>query len=575
MRKLKHLLLILILVPLMFAQYEIPIENLLTNSLLSVYSQADANAGIAALIYDTGAAGGGDIPDVGDAVTGGASGATGKIMSMTIATGTFAGNNATGVIQLGSTTGCFNDDETLAFTDGETAVVNHPDGAVGADKIVKNGAFVHDVDPPNDWIGGNVALLSTEAGGKVGNCVMATENGANNPEAYQNNSVEEGKIYNFVFYVKQGTESTYVYYIYDVTHIQYHHVSDEAEAGAAWTQGGNYTFEVPAGCTSIRIGMRQKCANGAGTTIYFDEITVYEITPGCTEVDTKALDGYYKNANVDIYRQHNDGGTYTKDGSFYALKYVPDAASRFMIWPLISIRSLPEFYQQFAGRTVTFGCWIKANVSNHARLRIEDSFGITYSAAHSGGGTWEWIEITRTIDSSTTLLQIYLINTILAPNIDGTTIVYISQPMLAFQSSIGTGNYSPRQHEWIYFEKYVTSNKYENTTGWSDTAYADLNLEADSNAIIPKGAKAIMVHTEALDAGSGAVVDVHIHLRKDATSSRFFTMCWGGRSNGVTAHLGGFQPCDINGDIDVEIEASGVGTLDITRFRYSGVQVTD
>ena len=570
MRKLKHLLLILILVPLMFAQYEIPIENLITNSLLSVYSQADANAGIAALIYDTGAAGGGDIPDVGDAVTGGASGATGKIMSMTIATGTFAGNNATGVIQLGSTTGCFNDDEALAFTDGETAIVNHPDGAVGADKLVKNGAFVHDIDPPNDWTVAGGATLITEAGGVVGNRMRVTDDGTVWGFGWSANiSLTAGKIYKLEVSAGADVGDKYVIRIYSASYGGNIYDSGEIDGGGAgvWDTV-TATFECPLTAADWNVRL---FARGGNDVAYFDEVTLYEITDGCTGADAKALDYWVKDATIDIYREHS--GANTKDGSFYALKMVVVNASDFVRWPG-AFYDKEEWYMQFQGRTITKGEWVKTSTANHAKLTITDSVGSTSSSYHTGGGAYEWLEVTRTINGGATSFVVYIYGDV-AGTIDGNTIIYISQSILAFQSSIGTGNYNPRQHEWIYFEKYVTSNKYENTTGWSDTAYADLNLEADSNAIIPKGAKAIMVHIEALDAGSGAIVDVHIHLRKDATSSRFFTMCWGGRSNGVTAHLGGFQPCDINGDIQVEIEASGVGTLDITRFRYSGVQVTD
>ena len=565
MRKLKHLLLILVMATLIFGQYEIPIENLLTNSGFGVWSQSDAAKGIAALIYDTGSAGGGDIPDVGDAVTGGSSGATGKIMSMTIATGTFAGNNATGVIQLGSTTGCFNDDEAVTFTDLETAIVNHPDGAVGADKIVKNGAFVHDIDPPNDWNASN-ATLTTEGAGQIGNCLMVANVGDNWGYANQQCTTVIGKIYRYTVWFKKGTGPNGRIQVGIPADIDLYYDSG-AINNVAWTEYTG-TFEATTATSQFILSNAE---NTAANTAYFDEVTLYEITPGCTGGDANALDLWIKDTTIDIYREHN--GANTKDGSFYALKMVVTAASDFVRWPG-AFYNQEEWYMQFQGRTVTKGEWVKTTTANHAKLTITDSAGSTDSPYHTGGGAYEWLEVTRTIDGGATSFAVYIFGDV-AGTIDGNTIIYISQPILAFQSSIGTGNYSPRQHEWIYFEKYVTSNKYDNTTTWSDTAYADLNLEADSNAMIPKGAKAIMVHVEALDSGSGALVDVHIHLRINATTSRFFTMCWGGRTNGVTAHLGGMQPCDPDGDIQVEIEASGAGTLDITRFRYSGVQVTD
>lgn len=74
--------------------------------------------------YDAGDDGTGDIPDVGDTVTGGTSGATGKIKVITIDSGTFAGGDAAGDLILTTNVGTWVDDEALAFTDGETAVVN-------------------------------------------------------------------------------------------------------------------------------------------------------------------------------------------------------------------------------------------------------------------------------------------------------------------------------------------------------------------------------------------------------------------------------------------------------------------
>jgi hypothetical protein len=77
------------------------------------------------LTYDTGAKGTGDTPDVGDTVTGNASGATGKIKVIPAAdSGTWAGGDAAGDLILTTVTGTFVDNEALSFTDGETAVAN-------------------------------------------------------------------------------------------------------------------------------------------------------------------------------------------------------------------------------------------------------------------------------------------------------------------------------------------------------------------------------------------------------------------------------------------------------------------
>lgn len=72
------------------------------------------------LSYDTGDDGTGDIPDVGDTVTGGTGSAVGVITAITVATGSFAGGDAAGVLTLKQCSGDWVDDEVLTFEDGET-----------------------------------------------------------------------------------------------------------------------------------------------------------------------------------------------------------------------------------------------------------------------------------------------------------------------------------------------------------------------------------------------------------------------------------------------------------------------
>jgi len=564
MRKLKYLSLILMLSVLMFGQYEIPIENLLTNSGFGVWSQSDAAKGIAALTYDTGSAGGGDIPDVGDAVTGGASGATGKIMSMTIATGTFAGNNATGTIQLGSTTGCFNDDEVLAFTDGETAVTNHPDGAVGADKLVENGAFVHNIDPPNDWTASN-ATLSTEAGGQVGNCLMVTESGAGvSGAAWQAITVEIGKIYKFSTYFKNGTADSGTIYL-GTTELGSQIWTSGAINDVGWTE---YIHTFEATTTTMYITL---WTAGDNDTTYFDEVTLYETTPGVTAaVGSNAFDGAVRITTAHIYREH--WGANTKEGSFYSLKFVPQNVNDYFYF-FKDIFTTEEHYKQYAGRTVTYGAWVLANVANHAKLRIWDSAGSSDTSFHSGGGTFEWLEVTRTMGAGITNFYVGMIPA-LAGNIDGTTIVYVSQHILAFGSSIGSGNYSPRQHEVILLEKAIISNTLNNITSQSDLAVGDLNIEADSDAMLPKGCKAVKILTQCNDSAS-AGTDCYLTLRAGATKGYEYYNSPYGLANDIDNRISGWIQCDFSGDIDRYLNASGANTFDLDVFKYVAVQVTN
>ncbi len=133
--------------------------------------------------------------------------------------------------------------------------------------------------------------------------------------------------------------------------------------------------------------------------------------------------------------------------------------------------------------------------------------------------------------------------------------------------------YQPRSQEMIWLEKNIPSNVYDGLLNQSDLAFTDLNIEADSDAMLPKGAKMIAVIADIEDSGSGAGLDVHLEFRKDATATVFFINSVAGKPNDVHNHQSGLQPCDENGDVDIHYDASGASTLDINTFECHGVQV--
>lgn len=224
----------------------------------------------------------------GEEITGGTSGSIGTVKSDDGST-----------LELIDCVGCFNDDEQITgATSAATADVNHPDGAVGVDEHVENGAFVHDVDPPNDWTAGLSAALTTEGAGKVGNCLMITENGEANPFARRDFTVIPGNNYRFNGYVKAGTEATYKAAIYDVTNAGFiWYPDDEEETAGDWSTNFTHDYEAPEGCTTARIVLYQRCAALAGTTIYFDEITHY---------DLEGADFTFLESKIKSLRDHED-----------------------------------------------------------------------------------------------------------------------------------------------------------------------------------------------------------------------------------------------------------------------------
>jgi len=150
----------------------------------------------------------------------------------------------------------------------------HPaEGDIGSDNVL-NGGFASDT---TNWTAGASASLSSVVGGQSGNCLQILEAGGANPYAHQTISgLTAATRYQLRLYVKQGTESTYVYKIYDVTNSAYIYSSDQAESTASWVQITK-EFEIPAGCTSIRVELYQICASSAGTTIFYDTVELYRI----------------------------------------------------------------------------------------------------------------------------------------------------------------------------------------------------------------------------------------------------------------------------------------------------------
>lgn len=68
-----------------------------------------------------------------------------------------------------------------------------------------------------------------------------------------------------------------------------------------------------------------------------------------------------------------------------------------------------KHFQRYAGRTLTFKCWVKASVTARARVRISDGVSTDVSATESVGvNKWELLEAELTLDSNLTGLDVFL-----------------------------------------------------------------------------------------------------------------------------------------------------------------------
>lgn len=532
------------------------VQNLLDNSQFGLLSLTDTNKGLCTLAYDNGNKNAGTAPSVGDACVGTTSG-TGIVISYTITNGAWADGDAAGVLTLGACTGSWIDNDGLTFDGVETAQVNGESVAICNDPCNNDGT--------GDWTDPD-AILSDN----VGEYLVTTD--ANNEKAYLTGlTFTKGKIYKVEAALKDGTATPTDIELVSLDGAVVEKASAPINTTAAFVTY-SLTFEATAGTDGV--GIRTPTSLG-GNNIQMKWFICYEITPCCTTANSNSFDKWNKYGGgatyPHVYREHSNEEATTKKGSFYALKIVPRIAASRIDFPDSSIQTQEEWCNRFRGKTVTIGMWILTNTADHAMLRIYDGSPY-YSDYHAGGGEWEWIEKTHTIDLSATQLLFSIILSV-GPNVDGSTIVYASQPMLIFGNSIGEGNYIPKQREFIWLSKSINSNFLYNRGGLGDIGITSLNIEADSDAILPKGCKKISLYSAVRDSAS-AGTDCYLQLRRTAADPPQYENSPYGLVNNMYKKLMGEQPCDNNGDVSYKIEASDGATFRIQYFRYLGVQVS-
>jgi len=521
--------------------------NLFTNSGFGVWSQSDANKGLAALVFDNGTV----APVVGETIVG--ANATGKIIWVDVTNDDWAGGNGAGTAYLGAVTGAYEDGETIAGSVVAAFDVNG-DKSIGRTNDPMNN------DDTADWATTdcNLAFAAAE--------YTITRTAASQIIS-KTCSLEEGHIYKIEIDIKDGTEAGVDVLGYS-NNVGGAVIYPYFTTAAGWASV-SWTFESTATDAAAIVGIAAYILVG-GQTIEVRRFSVYEIDPCCTAGDALAYDGASKDATLDIYREYY--GSNTKGGSFYALKMVVTAANDYVFFPPAAINALSEFYETYKGRPITFGAWVKTSTADHARLRIQDSDGNSDSSLHSGGGDWEWLEVTREVGNTITTLR-FMIHGVQAPNVDGTTIIYISQKMGVFGWSLGEGMYQPRLQEVIFLDAYISSNRLDALLLQSTQGPIDMNLEADSDAKLPKGAKAFIFTTKVRDTGSSAAIECRLWTRPHAGGGAIFYAASGGLFNSAYGYGAGNCGCDPTGDFQWGITASGANTLDVGFFHYVAVQV--
>jgi hypothetical protein len=114
------------------------------------------------------------------------------------------------------------------------------------------------------------------------------------------------------------------------------------------------------------------------------------------------------------------------------------------------------------GQTISAGAWVKCSTASKARIGIYDGIGTTYSSFHTGGGNFEWLTVTRTIDASATQL-------IFSYEVSATSIAsYISAPTMV-QGPVPPGYFLPGYRTGRIWKLYEDMGAVRGNTNAAET----------------------------------------------------------------------------------------------------------
>lgn len=197
-------------------------------------------------------------------------------------------------------------------------------------------------------------------------------------------------------------------------------------------------------------------------------------------------DGWQVDTGVTVVRQQI---TLT-DNAFYGLYVIPTSQNDDLRWP-DNEEFEKTWVRQWQGKQVTFGAWIKSSTASDVRLQLYDGVGSNYSSYHTGGGGWEWLESTATVNSNAAGFACLVINVNASPGP-----YYIVHPMLVEGNEIGAGNWTRRQDETIWLDEDDANTHfvdYSNTTVASGN-YTDVNIAEQTWGRLPVTARTLILN---------------------------------------------------------------------------------
>ncbi len=99
------------------------------------------------------------------------------------------------------------------------------------------------------------------------------------------------------------------------------------------------------------------------------------------------------------------GDTSRKHGKYTAKLTAGGAAFAYITQSLMTSTSYDD---GFDGLKVSAGAWVRATAATSCRLRFDDTASTTNSSYHTGGGSYEWLTVTHTVNAAASKLEFEL-----------------------------------------------------------------------------------------------------------------------------------------------------------------------
>lgn len=212
-------------------------------------------------------------------------------------------------------------------------------------------------------------------------------------------------------------------------------------------------------------------------------------------------------------------------------------------------RDIEEF-AFFQSRIVTLGAWIKTGTANIARIRISDGVASTDSPFHTGGGNYEWLTVTRTINGGATRVRAEC-------RVEAAGNALFDGVILVDGAICPT--YMPAVKP-IFLRDDMSDGNWDGDAK-SDGDSTVLDLSAFGNGL-PPNIKAVLFTLGIKDSGS-AGAPCFARVGPDIVDSHCLWHFIQGVPNGVVRTAVAWVPCDPNGDVYIQIDATGVNTMNV------------